>query len=405
MRVRTFAPVVVAAALLLAACESEDTDPEARPSPSDSGSSAAPVEADGKPLKIGLVNQERGPLSFSDLSAGAEAAAEYVNTELGGLGGRPIDLVVCETDGSPEASSQCASRFVDADVPAVLAGFDFGIAPLYKTMEAEGVPVIGNTENDPSASTASNSFLFGPPTDSAGPAQVKFLRDLGVERATYVAANLPLANDFIDRVLEPTAEEEGLELDIVRFDPATPDISPTVAAALESQPEAVFGAFTEATCTQLVNSVRTFGYTGIVFAGSCQEFVEAVGAAAADGVYTYSNLAGLDTSDEQVAVYKEKMAQYQPEAPIGYLSEAGFSLVMNFVTVAQTAEEPLDAASVMDAFHEARDLPGFLTGPLTCDGKQYEGNTASCTLLYRFFTVKDGKLDEVSTMSGEQLAS
>ncbi len=47
---------------------------------------ATPGEASGEPLTIGYVNQEA---VFPENTVGIKAAIEYVNTELGGFGGRP----------------------------------------------------------------------------------------------------------------------------------------------------------------------------------------------------------------------------------------------------------------------------------------------------------------------------
>src|SRR5690606_5592851 len=90
----------------------------------------SPTAADGEPFRIGMVNQENTPAgSYPELSQAVQAAVEYVNSQLGGLDGRPIEVEVCNTEFSAEGSTACGQRFVEDGVPVVLGGIDvFGNA-------------------------------------------------------------------------------------------------------------------------------------------------------------------------------------------------------------------------------------------------------------------------------------
>ena len=80
---------------------------------------ATPGEATGEPLKIGYVNQES---VFPENTVGIEAAIEYVNTELGGFGGRPGELVKCEIIAE-EDGTKCGTEMLNNDeVSFVLTG-------------------------------------------------------------------------------------------------------------------------------------------------------------------------------------------------------------------------------------------------------------------------------------------
>src|SRR4051812_5486157 len=76
--------------------------------PTDTGSSAAPDAdvfgtpnaATGDPIVFGTLDVASGPVTFPEVLAAEQAAVEYVNAYLGGIGGRPIKLVSCETDGT-----------------------------------------------------------------------------------------------------------------------------------------------------------------------------------------------------------------------------------------------------------------------------------------------------------------
>jgi branched-chain amino acid transport system substrate-binding protein len=75
-----------------------------------------------QPVVLGYVNEEGGTRSFPEATLGAQAAVDYVNTVLGGVQGRPLELRPCAvvTAGDGE---RCAARLAaDPDVNVVLAG-------------------------------------------------------------------------------------------------------------------------------------------------------------------------------------------------------------------------------------------------------------------------------------------
>jgi hypothetical protein len=97
-----------------------------------------PVVASGEPLVLGMVNQENTPVgSFPELSAAVQAAVDFVNENLGGVGGRPIEVELCNTNFSAEGSTACGQQFAESGVPAVLGGIDVG--PLVAAVETSTV--------------------------------------------------------------------------------------------------------------------------------------------------------------------------------------------------------------------------------------------------------------------------
>ena len=85
----------------------------------------APKKASGSPITIGMVNQENTPAgSFPELSQAAQAAIDFVNENLDGVDGHPLNLDVCNTKFSTEGSTTCGQKFVEDKVPAVLGGID-----------------------------------------------------------------------------------------------------------------------------------------------------------------------------------------------------------------------------------------------------------------------------------------
>ena len=124
-----------------------------------SGDLAARGAPTGVPIRIGLVNTEGTPgLDFPELRINISASTGYLNNH-GGMGDRPIDLITCTADGSPEASQACAQELVGKDVELVLLGLD--LFPDYATYGAASVPVVGVLPILPGDYTADALFLTG----------------------------------------------------------------------------------------------------------------------------------------------------------------------------------------------------------------------------------------------------
>ena len=52
-------------------------------------------KASGKPIVLGLLNLESGPVTFPEYRQAAELAVKYINDYKGGIGGRPVKLASC----------------------------------------------------------------------------------------------------------------------------------------------------------------------------------------------------------------------------------------------------------------------------------------------------------------------
>ena len=68
---------------------------------------SGPADGSLEPVRIGYVNQQGGEIEVTALNVeGVEIAAEYINTEAGGIGGRPVEIVTCFIANSEEEGQQ-----------------------------------------------------------------------------------------------------------------------------------------------------------------------------------------------------------------------------------------------------------------------------------------------------------
>ncbi|MGH3122707.1 MAG: hypothetical protein ACRDND_17000, partial [Streptosporangiaceae bacterium] len=124
-RARPAAVVAALAAcgLMAAACSSSGGGGSsgASSTPSSAGTQSASTTANlgtahpasGSPVVFGLLNLLSGPVTFPEVSEAEQAAASYANQYLGGIGGHPIKIVSCATDGQPATSARCANQLLN----------------------------------------------------------------------------------------------------------------------------------------------------------------------------------------------------------------------------------------------------------------------------------------------------
>jgi branched-chain amino acid transport system substrate-binding protein len=403
LRFRTrFAAVVAAFAVgagALAGCSGGDGD-------SGGGGSDLDGGLTGAPIVVGLINQEDAPVgSFPDLRRGAEAAVRHVNTDLGGLGGRPLRIQACATRGTAESSQACATKLVDKHAVAVLGGVDLGSAASLPVLEKAGVPYIGSLPQLGEELTSAGSYILagGTVADLLGQAQYA----LDVLHATRIGAlyvDLPGVLTTVVRAAEIVLKAKGatdVKLVAARADEA--DFTPALKAATAGNPEVVFVIFPAQACARIMQAGQALSVTAaLFFPSACAErsVVDAAGRAA-DGAYFGSAYLPFGDPSPEVVAWQSRTKDD------GVLSQAGFSGVMNVHRILTEVGGDPTPAAVAAALAAARDHPGFMTHAYTCDGKQVPLMKAICNPYVRILRFQDGRFADAvgDWVSGADLVS
>lgn len=116
--------------------------------------------ATGEPVRIGYANQED---LFPEATDGAAAAVAYLNTRLGGIGGRPVELVACRI-ATAEDGARCGQLFAsDPTVALVLTGaIVTGNGSFYGALQGTKPVLIGNALTPDDLTTAAGvSYSIG----------------------------------------------------------------------------------------------------------------------------------------------------------------------------------------------------------------------------------------------------
>jgi branched-chain amino acid transport system substrate-binding protein len=132
---------------------------------------------------------------------------EYVNSALKGVNGHPLQVDVCQTDGTAEANVNCANGFVQNHDVAVLDGYDLADGAEQPILDRAGISDIGIVAGNETVDTSPNDFFLGPADEAFGSGPLQILHGQGVNSIAFAAPNLPADQTYANAALLPPAEK------------------------------------------------------------------------------------------------------------------------------------------------------------------------------------------------------
>lgn len=219
-----------------------------------------PVVATGDPIKIGFANSSD---FFPAVDEGAQVAVDYVNNYLGGVAGRPIELVSC-TLATQEDGAKCGAEFANdpeiaiAMIGSALAGSpDFFNAVAGKKASYTATPL----GVDDFLSTTSVSYAGG--ALSAGMGIATYVVELAPKSVAVIATD-DVAGRGGFSVFEGIVKPVGISLSPVFVPPTA--TAPEVEAAMravnaENADALVIGLF-EQGCIAAYDALKSMGIDG-----------------------------------------------------------------------------------------------------------------------------------------------
>lgn len=360
--------------LVAAACGSSPTAPSGSPSAGSSGAvTTAHNKAVGAPIVVGLDSLEGGAVSLPYLRIGAQTAADYINAHLDGVHGRPIDYVVCDVDGTPQASIACGNKFVSDHVVAVLNTYDTSADSMLPILKSAGIPMFGHAAFGPVQQEASSDArFFGTANPAYSTGFLLYYKSLGFKNILLYEADIAFYHEQVASILQPIAKGLGLHVTVVYYNSTSPDWPTLAAEAASSNPQvAGTAAAPDLDCVNLLTALKQAGYTGRIFLGSCTLFLTS-DKQYAPGVETTADLwkitdigAAPVAAQAQLRTYEQAMtaagqAQYIPTFAQDYFSDT-----FDFAAVLATIHGSVTPASVSAAL-KAFKGQSFMGQQLNC---------------------------------------
>lgn len=380
-RPRTFA-LVLALVATLSACSGGGSDND------DGGPS-------DKPLVLGFINMEGAPAgSFPEASAGARAAVAHVNDDLGGIGHRPLKLVSCTTDGTPESSQSCAQEVLAVKPVAVVGGVDLGSNSSVHVVVDAGVPYVTGSPTLGAELTTDGAFALtgGTAADLLGIGDYLIERK-HVRRIAVLHEDLPgLLNTAISAAGDIfRAKHVAVKLVAEKADAA--DFAPAVNAAAAGSPDAVIVVFPAQACARIVQAAHALRIESQFYLPGACATPGVVAAARTVLGRTYFGSGYLPVGATGGGADADAFRARVPQGQRSPVSEAAFSTILDLAAL--MAEGAIDPAGLRARLNVTRDQPNVLSHPYTCDGRQLPLLRSVCSSHIRLLQHRDGAFVDV----------
>ncbi len=360
-------PLSVALLMFASGCSSGSKSGTSSSS-ADAGSASS---ATGTPIKIGLINQGKGAVTFPAVANPMIATVKYTNAH-GGAGGHPIDLDVCLDDGTVGDSAACATKFVGDKVVAVLNGEDLNNASTHSILDDAGIPMIGWNPFTAADFASKTSFWMSPGYD-VFTTLIKIMRDdFHASTAGYLSPDLAASQGPLN-YMQKAAASVGLKINVVKYNYASASYTAPVAQLVASHPDVIYTYAADTTASPIIQAIRQAGYQGQIFAGTTRTFVSVLGASASKDINVEATLYDWHIPQKapaevqpEIKAFLAAMGEYdsgQPETAYGQWS---FSATMNLVSVLGAMKADITSAGISAAMRQNTDRHNYMGKTWNC---------------------------------------
>jgi ABC-type branched-subunit amino acid transport system substrate-binding protein len=202
----------------------------------------APAEADV--IKIGALAPLSAPGSVTGgeaMKAAFQIALEEINAE-GGVLGKPVELVLVDTEGLPERGTAAMEKLISQDgVVAVVGEYHSAVGLAEKEVaKNKHIPIVfAETWNDDiTASGYAEVFRIAPMSSEVASVDAQFISSLGIKKVVIMTENtgygIPAAESTTERLAE-----FGIEAVTFNADLGTQDFSSIIERIKAEEPEMI----------------------------------------------------------------------------------------------------------------------------------------------------------------------
>ena len=379
--------------LAVVACGDDDDDstaPEPEGATDATDLLGAEDEASGEPVRIGMVGD--GVTDAFDNTAellSAEAAAEYWNTHRGGVGGRPIEVVTCETGADPAGGTDCANQMVEEEVVAVALSQSAVADAVWEPLHAAGVPTLFfQTSTTDLLSDSETSFTMANPLGTLFGTPIAVAESEGTDLIAFVNIDVPQAlASFDSGAADTVLGNAGLDYELVKIPPGTADMTSQMQQVAESGAGVVQIVGNDAFCIAAIQGLNAVGYDGqITSISQCitDATREAVPGEQLEGISIAALMALGASDDPAFQLYEAVMGTYGTEVSDvdNALAMGGYTTMASLATALEGISgddvTPETVAETIKAMDEA-DYPGADGLTFQCGGSAFPSQPAVCS--------------------------
>ncbi|HKE76244.1 MAG TPA: ABC transporter substrate-binding protein [Acidimicrobiales bacterium] len=396
-RRRALAAAALTVLLLpVAACGGDDNKDSASKSDDTTGTTANAADllgstnkATGEPVKIGMVSDgATDAYDNTDELRSAKAAAEYWNNYKGGIGGRPIQVVTCETKGDPAGATDCGNKMVEQKVTAVTLSQSGVADSLYTPLHAAGIPTFFFQYNGSEMlADKKDSFVMQNPLATLFGVPIATAEKAKTDRIDFIVIDVPVAlSSFESGDAKKILDKAGMKYDLIKIPIGTADVTAQMQQVVSNGAGTVQIIANDALCIAAINGLKAVGYTGAIATVS-QCITDATRKGVPNG-----GLEGVNITATQAVGAKDDTAYQRYEAVMAKygtdVKDVPNALAMGGYTSMSSLAESLagiegditttSAAAAIKAMKES-DFPGADGITFQCGGTVFPAQPAVCT--------------------------
>jgi len=198
-----------------------------------------------EPIKIGGLFPLTGPLApyGPAIANGAQLAVDQINA-LGGVLGRPLELVIKDTATSPDVGRDAAAKLIQIDgVVAIIGALSSGVTLAVSSVTAPAhIPQISPSSTSPAITELEDDdYVFRTCVSDAlqGVVQAQLARNLGYKKISIIYVNNAYGKGLANVFKDNFEDEEHKVVAMIPYEENKPSYRGEVEQALRGQPDAI----------------------------------------------------------------------------------------------------------------------------------------------------------------------
>lgn len=333
-----------------------------------------PHKAKGSPIVLAMINDEGGALgSFPQLHEAAQDAVGYVDNFRNGVGGHPLVLDYCASTGDASASVNCANKLLSDHPVAFVGGGDFGTTGSLPVIQRAGLSYVGGASFGGLEQTSPISVQFEGFGEGVFPGLSLYAaKTLHAKNVAVIAQGTPGGAQFGTLIMTDVLKANGVSSvhEIVQ-DPASSDFTASIAAAVQTNPDAIVTIVTLPQCVSEIKAHQQLGVkTPLLTDAACiaPQVLQTVGAAA-NGVYMSLDFMPVGANNPDVKLFEAATKLYGPKnLPPDEFAQEGFASIMNIWSAfTKIGASHLTTATILRTLKAPGSHPNFMAHPYSCD--------------------------------------
>lgn len=317
----------------------------------------------GDPVKVMVIHEASAGVASPEIPDGAIAAAEALNKK-DGVGGSPVEVLVCDTNNDPNTAAECGREAIEEGVIALIGVLTPHSASFMTLMQESQIPSIGVVAASAADFTSPAAFpVTGGLPATAGDLP-RFLADDGAERISIARIDLAAAAiipTFANTALEKVGQEIINDIPVPQ---GAPDMSSYVAASLANDTDGIVVALSGQDAVNFVIAAKQADpdVKLAVISTEPGAFQEALGADAAGIIQAPATLPPLTIKTAEGKRFLKELKK------AGFDDSSGFRInswiAMQVLAEVADGLPEVTGPAVFEALNSASSIETGLTPPL-----------------------------------------